>query len=210
MNIKEVWRRLVHEEKSMASADEVRKLCSQAGLDYKNVVDYLQQAGYIDTVMREIFYIKTPREVELGYIDRPLNEIIGMAMEKRGISNWYFGLETALKYNHMTHQYFDITFIISDSYRTTKTVVMLGKRIKYHKWKSDLFTFGIKEKGVIRYSDAEKTLLDLAYRATYNGSDPVFTWYNYLEDYTKYDRKRMRTYLNKYPKSLQKVLKWEI
>jgi hypothetical protein len=226
MNIKDIWRRLVLEDRTIASAEEVKDLCAVAELDYDNVVDYLGRTRHIDTVMRGIFYVRSPEEVELGRISRPLNEIIAMAMEKRGITNWYFGLETALKYNHMTHQYFDITWVISDSYRTTKTVditwvisdsyrttktvVMLGKRIHYLRWKEDLLTFGIIKKGIIRHSDPEKTLLDLAYRESYNGNDPTVPWTEYLEDYSTYDRLTMRGYVRHYPKRMQRSLRWTI
>jgi predicted transcriptional regulator of viral defense system len=210
MKIKDIWWRLVYEDVQIASTEELKHLCDLAGHRYSRAVNYLQSEGYIDTVFRGTFYIRTPEEVQLGYINRPVDEVIALGLEKKGISNWYFGLETALKYNHMTHVYFDITFIITDSYRTTKTVVMLGKRLRYIRWKPAMFDFGIIEKGLIRYSDPEKTLLDLAYRSSTNGQDPRMILDDVVEDYTRYDKATARDYLQWYPKSIQKVLKWGI
>jgi predicted transcriptional regulator of viral defense system len=210
MNIKEIWRRLVIDRVAIATTEDLTRLCELAGQRYSRAVNYLQSEGYIDAIFRGTFYVRTPEEVQLGYIKRPVNEIIAMGLEKKGVKNWYFGLETALKYNHMTHVYFDVTWIVTDSYRTTKTVVMMGKRLRYLRWKPSMFTFGIIERGIIRYSDPEKTLLDLAYRESTNGRSSQTILDDVIEEYTRYDRRTMRGYLKRYPKIIQKVLKWEI
>ncbi len=210
MNIKEIWWRLAYDGVQVATSEDIKRLCDLAGHRYTRAVNYLQSKGYIDTVFRGIFYVRTPEEVQLGYINRPINEVIALGLEKKGVKNWYFGLETALKYNHMTHVYFDITFIITDSYRTTKTVVMLGKRLRYLRWKPEMFEFGIVKMGLIRYSDPEKTLLDLAYRSSTNGRDPKVILDDVIEEYTRYEKAIVRRYLKRYPMSIQKVLRWGI
>ena len=69
--------------------------------------------------------------------------VIGEGLKIKGVKNWYFGLETALKLNTMTHEYFTIDYVISDQYRTTKTIHILDKDFKFIKWRSSITTFGI-------------------------------------------------------------------
>jgi hypothetical protein len=140
----------------------------------------------------------------------PPLEIVAMALEVRGITRWYFGLETALKLNALTHEYFDVTYVITDSLRTTRAISALGLRLRFLRWRSGLLSFGIRRKGTLRYSGPEKTVLDLTYRASYSGADPLEVWRQAEEYHVDLDPGRLRSYVKAYPKRLQKVLVWAI
>ena len=42
-------------------------------------------------------------------------EIIKNGLIIKGVKKWYFGLETALKLNNMTNEYFTIDYVVNDS-----------------------------------------------------------------------------------------------
>jgi predicted transcriptional regulator of viral defense system len=210
MNITEIWRKLVLDDAIIVSSEDLEELAISAGHRPVRAINYLKSHGYIDGVLKGTYYVRSPREVELGYTSRPSLEIVAMALETLGVERWYFGLETALKLNGLTHEYFDVTYVITDSIRTTRTVSALDLRLRCIRWKPALLSFGIQEKGALRFSDPERTLLDLAYRASYSGADPVETWRQAEEYNVELDSVKLRKYLRSYPKRLQKVIVWEI
>ncbi len=74
--------------------------------------------------------------------------MISKALKIKGVKHWYFGLETALKINNMTHEYFTMNFVITDSYRTTKIINILDTKFQFLKWSQKHFTFGIEQKNI--------------------------------------------------------------
>ena len=206
MNQSMIWKKLVIQRKRFATSKEIKSLSKDLNKNYDDVVHYLQKKGYINRIFKGIFYIKTPNEMKLGCLDLTPYEIVSQALMIKGVKKWYLGLETALKLNNMTHEYFTIDYIISDYYRTTKAIHILDRDFKFIKWTHKVTSFGIiYSPKKIPYSDKEKTVLDIAYRENLNGSKDGAI--SILTEYMGMINKiKMRKYLEHYPKRLKTVL----
>ena len=93
--------------------------------------------------------------------------IIKEALKIKRVVNWYFGLETGLKFNNLTHEYFTIDYVINDTIYRAKPITIMGKKVKFYKVSPKMFLDGVVKKD-IHYSDREKTLLDLLYLRHYS------------------------------------------
>ena len=98
-----IWKKLVIQGKRFATSDDIKSLSRDLNKNYNDVVHHLQKYAYIHRIFKGIFYIKTPNEIKLGRLDFSPYEIVSQALIIKGVKNWYFGLETALKFNSMTH-----------------------------------------------------------------------------------------------------------
>lgn len=175
----------------------------ELGKDPINSVKYLQRHGYIYRVLRGTFYVSDYRELERGGFEYSLQEMISEALRIKKVKKWYFGLESALKLNLMTHEHFNIDYVITDSYRTTKTIEIINSPVRFYSWSDHLHINGslkrlrTKHGITIPYSDVEKTILDLAYKRYIDGSqkiiDPV------LEYEEQCDPVKLWSYLREYP-----------
>ena len=132
--------------------------------------------------------------------------MISQALKLKGIKNWYFGLETALKINNMTHEYFTVNYVITDSYRTTKIIHVLDSKFKFFKWHKKYFIFGITAKNGLRYSDREKTVLELTYQRYLKSQDLNFILSPIIEYQDLVDKNKLVLYLEHYSNRFQKFL----
>ena len=201
-----VWEKFLLEKKKIVTSEEIRELSVGLSKDRDRVIDYLQHNGYIVRILRGIFYVKSLEERERDKYDISIYEMIALAMKKKGVENWYFGLESALKLNNMTHEYFTLDFVLTDSYRTTKIIEILDRRFQFLKRSHSYFTFGIIKKNGFRYSDKEKTMLDIAYgkyRENRESTLPI----RIIHEYKRYlDEKKLKKYLKHYPKRFQEAI----
>ncbi len=132
-------------------------------------------------------------------------EMVAAGLEIKGATPWYFGLDTALKLNGMTHEFFNADQVISGSLKTTRAINVQGTSFRVIKWSKDLFIPGsiiskpTKHDVIIRYSNKEKTVLDLAYRRYLDGASECYVQgaINNYQDQLLDDR--MREYLAFYP-----------
>ena len=204
MKTKTIWTRLLQFEQQIITRKQIKEICDDLNLDYTKVVHNLQVSGRVVRIFRGIFYVMSPDEMAYGYHKKNLYWMIAEGLRAKGVSNWYFGLETALSLNNMTHEYFVVNYVITDTYRTTKTIKIMEGDFKFLRWSKKRFQEGINEDGAINYSDKEKTVLDLIYRSC-NRRKPVFhNEHNkargILKEYwTMLDEKKIESYLRSYP-----------
>lgn len=192
-----VWEKFLVENRKIVTSEDVRKLSDELSKDRDRVIDYLQHNGYIVRILKGIFYVKSIEERERKTYNNSIYEMVALALEKKGVKNWYFGLETALKLNTMTHEYFTIDYVLTDSYRTTKVIKILDTSFKFIKRGRQHFKQGIIHKGMIRYSDVEKTVLDLAYRSFLRAGEKQYM--SPIKEYKEtLDMNRLRDYLSGY------------
>lgn len=169
MTLKLIVMKLEISKKKFITHTEIESYCKELKLDYYTVIRYLTHHKYLVRIFKGIFYIKTIEERKLNKFDISYLEIIKEALKIKGIDNWYFGLETALKLNNLTHEYFTIEYVISDKLFRAKPISILGHKVKFVKLSPKL-VFGIIKKN-IPYSDPEKTLLDLLYLKHYSDAE---------------------------------------
>jgi len=161
---------------------------------------------YIIRIFKGIFYIKSLEEIKYNSIKYSHLELVSKGLELKGVENWYFGLYTALKFNNATHEYFTIDYIISDSFYRNKPITINNRKFKFHKLKPSLIKFGIIE-NKFKYSDLEKTILDLIYLGVYSGKPKVKILMN-ISNYAKnLSESKIRDYIHWYPKSVKEIIK---
>jgi len=204
-----IWKKLLIENRRVVSSDELRTLAKRLDKDEWNTISYLQRHDYLVRIMRGIFYVKSADERERHMIEPSANELIASALKVKGVGKWYFALETALKINNMTHEFFAIDFIITDSFWTSRPVPILKNKVQFFKWSPPLLSFGIKTKNGIRFSDPEKTVLDMTYRKYRRVKDSRLRFSSLVEYQDQLDEKIMETYLCHYSERFQNYLRSE-
>ncbi len=187
--------------------EELKKVCERFGVDVDYLVHHLISYGYVVRILRELYYVKTVEEFKLKKALRPL-EIIGLGLNKLGVK-WYYGLFTALRLNALTHEYFAKIFILNDRIYRSKTLKIYGEDVEFIKINPRLTEFGVTDRGGIKYSDVEKTLLDFLYLSRYNPKLRPAAENVVMEYWDVANKEKIREYLTYYPMSLRKVLENE-
>jgi len=167
MTLKLIAEKLIRDNKKLVTSEEIKDYCEKLSLNYLPTIKYLISNKYLARIFKGIFYVYSLEERKLGKSDMSHLQILKEALKIKGVNNWYFGLETGLKFNNLTHEYFSIEYIINDKIFRAKPISVLGYKIKFYKIIPSLFSFGIIKKD-INYSDPEKTLLDLVYLNHYS------------------------------------------
>jgi len=156
-------------------------------------------------IIRGLYYVKTVEEFELKK-SPDIYKILFLGLNKLKVK-WYFGLYTALRLDGLTHEFFDTIFILNDRIYRPKEIKIAGERVKFLKLTSKLVDFGIVDEDSKRFSDVEKTLLDLIYISRYR-SLPEGRIISMIEGYReKAQTSKILEYLRFYPKAVEKVVK---
>ncbi len=194
------------DRKEFVTAEELKAYSKSMKMDYATVVSYFVKRKYFVRVLRGIFYVKSLEEAKLGRSRYNHLELVAKGLELKKVSNWYFGLHTALKLNNMTHETFAVEDVVNDKLFRANPIAIAGYKFKFSRLSPALVGFGIKkaENGV-RYSDSEKTILDFIYIWRYNGipgekiAADVSGWAK------KVARKKLMAYAKKYPNTVAKI-----
>ncbi|MCJ7816831.1 MAG: hypothetical protein MUP55_03150 [Candidatus Aenigmarchaeota archaeon] len=198
--------------KKVITADELKALCGRYGFGFGKTKAVLLNNGYLLTVFRGVYYLKDYNEKKTGVIAYSAGELLALGLKARGIRNWYFGLNTALKMLNLTHEVFPVNYVLNDRFNRIKPASILGSRFLFRKVKRSLFSFGIGEKktpnGIgLKCSDAEKTLLDMAYLYLLSGKSRESVAL-LISDYKgAIDKKKILGYAKNYPKTVRDTLK---
>jgi len=206
MSLKLIVKKLEIRKEKFITREELKSYCKMLKLDYYTVVGYLMTNNYVVRILRGIFYVKSIEERKLKKIDMDHLAVIGEALEIKGIKNWYFGLNTAVKLNNLTHEYFVVDYVINDKIARSELIEIIGYEIKFIKVNKKIFGFGII-KNRLQYSDVEKTVLDIAYLGKYNNltNNEIK---NKLIDIMGYcSKEKIRKYSKHYPKTVKKFIK---
>jgi len=199
MTLKLMVAKLQLHNKKFITREELREYCRDINLDYYTTIRYLTYYKHLARIFKGIFYIKTIEERKFNKTDISYPEIIKKALYIKGIRRWYFGLETALKLNNMTHEYFAIDYVISDSLFRAKPITILGHKIRFVKLAHSLVSFGLKKNNV-PYSDPEKTALDLLYLKKYSKGE-------FMDLSRKLSKNKLIIYSKHYNKRIREVVK---
>lgn len=149
--------------------------------------------------------MRSPEEIERNYFKYSIYEMISEALKLKGVKHWYFGLETALKMNQMTHEYFTVDYVITDSFRTTKIIEVLGSRYLFLEWSKKNASIDWRVKRItdhgcsIFYSNKEKTVLDISYKNYLDDKDSKLVIAPLIEFRDQLDQARLMLYLSLYP-----------
>jgi hypothetical protein len=205
MTMNPVLKKIHLHNKEFIKADEIKGYCEDFDLNYYNTIRNLTARGYLLRIFKGIFYVKSFDELKMGSMKYSHLELVSKGMELKGITNWYFGLHTALKLNNATHEHFTVDQVINDTLFRNKPINIAGYKFRFVKLKRSLFNFGIKQ-NKYRYSDLEKTVLDLIYLWNYNSvphEKIVIDIEEYIEGISK---NKIKNYSKHYPNTVKRVL----
>ena len=166
MTLKLIVEKLARSSKKFIASTELREECKKLSADYYSTICYLTRHKYVLRIFKGIFYIYSLEERKMGRLEMTFFEILTEALKLKGVTRWYFGLETALKFNNLTHEFFTIDYVISDKLFRAKPMLMMGRKVKFYKLIPRIISAGVI-KDYFNYSDPEKTLLDLLYLKHY-------------------------------------------
>jgi len=206
-----IIRTLINEDKKLLLSKDLENVCNKYELNYNKTRRLLLNAGSMITIFRCVFYVKDYNEKKTGVLKYSPDELIAKGLDLKGIKNWYFGLKSGLKYLNVTHEYFTRTWILNDTMKR-KTRGLAGEKYEFVKIIPSLFEFGIKTEKtkngfLIKYSDLEKTLLDIAYLYKKKGKSDYTAKQIFLEYEEILNKERLFDYSKKYPKTIQKIVK---
>lgn len=199
-------RKLRLEHVEFINAKELKSYCDSLSIDYDESVRYLLTHKYMTRIFRGVFYFRSIEERDSGTSSYNHLELVAKGLGLKGVKNWYFGLHTALKFNNVTHESFNVEDVISSSLFRSKPMEIAGNSFKFYKVSAKLMGFGIIEKESIRYSDLEKTLLDFAYLWKYGGLSDAKIVADLSEWSNGASKKKIKSYMHNYPKALGKAM----
>lgn len=208
MSLRLIVEKLRIDNNKFITSTTLRILCKKLNISYYSCISYLLNNRYIVRILRGIFYVKSIEERKANKIDMNYFEIIRKALDIKGVEGWYFGLDTALKLNNLTHEFFNVDYLISNSIYRAKPFMIMGHKIKFIKLNRDLFNFGIlKTKGEIPFSNLEKTVLDFIHLGRYNGltDDEINNKIMAFVDYCS--KNKLKKYSRNYPNTVNNFLK---
>lgn len=181
----------------------IEGVCKRFETDPKYFINYMSAYGYLVRIVKDVYYVKTLDEFSSKKAE-DAHKIISLGLKELNV-NWYFGLSTALRMNGATHEYSDTVFVVNDEIYRNKEVSIAKSRVKFIKINSRLTGFGIVTEDDVRYSDLEKTLLDMIYLSKYR-SIPEGKIAISVEEYGKsVNHKKVNEYLKAYPLNVGKV-----
>ncbi|MBU1199299.1 MAG: hypothetical protein KKF46_00170 [Nanoarchaeota archaeon] len=169
MKLRLLIKKLYLDDSKFLDSKLIKEYCKAINLDYNVAIKYLTSRKYLVRILKGTFYKLSMEERKFNKININHLEAITESLRMKNITNWYFGLETANKFNNLTHEYYAIEYVINDKIFRAEPIAILGHKVRFIKLKENLFSFGIKNHNKMRISDNEKTLLDTIYLARYDG-----------------------------------------
>jgi hypothetical protein len=163
-----VLNKIRQDNREIITLEEIKNYCKEMYFNYKIISNYLISRKFLIKIFDDIFYVKTTDEINQNKLKVPVSELLGKALELKNIDKWYYGLYTALKLNGIKFPHEDkFCYLINNRILINKPFKILGKKYRFLRFQDNLFNFGIIN-GKIKYSDPEKTILDLLYLWDYS------------------------------------------
>ena len=198
-----IWEVLARGKREVVSSRDLAELARRLERKPEHVTRHLRREGYLLPLFKGYYYVRRPEEIRLGEARHNPLELFALAAEAKGIGSWYFGLHTALHLNGMTHEDRRKEAVISDRFYRIRGVSIGPRKFVIHKWAPELLAFGMIEKPPYRYSDTEKTVLDLAYLDYWKrrkGRADARAWVEHLDNVNV---RTLRRYLPHYPEEVK-------
>jgi predicted transcriptional regulator of viral defense system len=197
-------KKLAIDKKEFITSEELKRYCKNMSLTYEITIRHLLSRGYLIRIFKGIFYIKTPEEVKYNKSRYSHLDLVAKGLELKGVTKWYFGLYTALKFNNLTHESFAIDYVVNDKLLRSKPINIAGYKFRFIKLTPKLLEFGVIGNN-LKYSDPEKTILDFIYTWRYNGVPKEKIVLDVSEWAKDISREKTKKYSANYPKTVQEI-----
>ena len=198
-------KRLLVEKRKFVVTEELKELSNELHEDHMSIINYLTKRRYLIRIFKGVFYVRSLEEIKFDTLHIGHLDLIANGLKLKGITNWYFGLYTALTLNNLTHEYFAIDTVINDTLFRAKEVEIAGHKFKFIKIKTPLI-FGTKTENNLIFSNIEKTILDFIYIKKYRSLPEDKIILDVSEFMEKANRRTLLSYADKYPKSVRKII----
>ena len=202
-----VLKKIKQDNKEFVTSEELQIYSKDLYLDYRTISNYLVTRGFLLNILDDIYYVKSEEEILQNKLNYSILELVGKGLNLKGVKNWYFGLYTALNLINIEYEHEnDMFYLINDQIIKEKPIKILGKNFRFLTFKNALFNFGIIDNKV-KYSDHEKTILDLIYLWQYNHMNEsriLIEAYKLLDGISE---EKILDYSQYYPSSNRNVLK---
>ena len=196
------------DERKIITNETIKDYCKKLHLNYYSAICYLIRRKYVHRILKGIFYLPSIEERKSKRININYLDALAEALKIKKVSNWYFGLETALKFNNLTHEFFTTDFIINDTIFRAKPIMVLGHKVKFIKLKRNLFTFGIIH-AKWNFSEPEKTILDVIYLSKYAGLTEEEAKTKVADMIKSCSIEKLKRYAKNYNKTTEQCIKHE-
>lgn len=202
-----VLKKIKQDNKEFVTSEELQIYSKDLYLDYRTISNYLVTRGFLLNILDDIYYVKSEEEILQNKLNYSILELVGKGLNLKGVKNWYFGLYTALNLINIEYEHEnDMFYLINDQIIKEKPIKILGKNFRFLTFKNALFNFGIIDNKV-KYSDHEKTILDLIYLWQYNHMNESRILINAYKLLDGISEEKILDYSQYYPISNRKVLK---
>ncbi len=202
-----VLKKIRQDNKEFVSSEELQDYSKDLYHDYRTISDYLITRGYLLNILDDIYYVKTDEEILKKKCKYSILELVAKGLNIKNVKNWYFGLYTALKINRINYEHEnELLYLINDQILKSKPINILGKDFRFLTFKNALFNFGIIN-NKIKYSDHEKTLLDLIYLWHYNHMNDSRILIEISKLIKGISEEKILNYSKYYPETNRKLLK---
>jgi hypothetical protein len=177
MTANRILSKLWQDGAEFVSLNSLEKDSKNLYYNYNNMIQYLISRGFLFKILNDTYYVKS--QDEFNSVSKKLKysslELISKALKFLGAEKWYFGLYTALKLNDISYDNGNdnrndndngnTNYLIFSNLITTKSkITVCGQECKFIRLDPPYFKFGIKKtRNGLKYSDLEKTILDLMY-----------------------------------------------
>ncbi len=202
-----VLKRLRQDKKEFITSEELKKYCKELYFNHRIINNYLISRGYLVNILDNIYYVKTSDEVNQNMLKFSILELLAKALKQKHVENWYYGLYTALKLINIDYKnQDDFYYLINDRILKNQPIKILGKKFRFLRFKNVFFNFGIIN-GKVKYSDLEKTILDLIYLWEYNHMNENRILIELSKLLNGISEEKILDYSQYYPKSNVNILK---
>jgi len=202
-----VLKKIKQDNKEFVTSEELQIYSKDLYLDYRTISNYLVTRGFLLNILDDIYYVKSEEEILQNKLNYSILELVGKGLNLKNVKNWYFGLYTALNLINIEYEHEnDMFYLINDQIIKEKPIKILGKDFRFLTFKNALFNFGIIDNKV-KYSDHEKTILDLIYLWHYNHMNESRILINAYKLLDGISEEKILDYSQYYPISNRKVLK---
>ncbi len=206
MKYKLIVKKLSLLDKKIIDKEELKIYLNSLDIDYKSGVNYLTNNKYLLNIFRGIFYILSVDERSEKTINADIYELIIKSLELKKVNKWYFGLDTSLKINNLKHEFYNVIYLINNKLYRNKILRVNGYNLKIIKVKDSLFNFGILKNKLLKYSDIEKTVLDMIYLNKYNGLKDKDILNKVKDLFLLCNKEKLVKYSKRYSKTVDKFI----
>lgn len=204
-----VWETLVADGRDVVRTSDIGDLARRIGRGPADVATTLVRAGRLVPLFKGYYFVRRPEDLGLRPPRHNALEIFALGAEAKGIGRWYFGLETALRLNAMTHEEGGLDYVINEVLFRPAGVKVGYRRFAILRWASGMLSFGLVHDGPLRWSGPEKTVLDIAFHASNLASRGRPIAHLWREHIGSVEARKLGRLLRHYPKRVrEEVAEW--